>query len=290
MDNNSFEVVIDFSSGDSPNTLFRSISDLFDALQQLDVTLAETLGLQIQNSISLERVKEGSLKTILKNILQDIPDDALRDGEFKKVVGHFLLKAKYAILKWCQDTPKLYSPEQVKKLQEEILDLAKRSEINHLPAYIEPNKIKLLSNISLLQKSTSRLLDSEDVYFYSNYGDVRISKGIEISDNIVNEVLTKEIKTQEVNALLKVKKPDYLGKSKWSFVYSGHAVDVSITDVEWLEDFQTNKEVVQPGDSIKGVLIISSYLGYEDEILKETYELSRVNEVVKQQGFQKNIF
>ena len=44
-------------------------------------------------------------------------------------------------------------------------------------------------------------------------------KRMEISTELIREYLTKEKITSEGEKILKVKKPDYLGTSMWSFKY-----------------------------------------------------------------------
>ena len=237
-DNNQFEIVIDFGQGGNPNRVFRSMADLLDTFQDLDATLAEVVGVKVDNSLVLEDIQPGSLKTVIRNLVHDVPDEDLRDANFKRILGHYLVKGKYAVLKWSQDTPKLTSPDQVTVLEGELVRIAEETNINCLPAYRNPDRVKLLTNISSIQKSTRYLVEEDSVHYNCNDGTSQVTDGIEISDSIVEDVLTMETLNDRSEAILKVKKADYLGTSKWAFKFEGHAIDVSITDIEWLDKFQ----------------------------------------------------
>lgn len=286
-----FEIVIDFSKGGNPNRIFRSMADLIDSFQDLDSTLAEVIGVKVDNTLILENIEKGSLKTIIRNLIQEIPDEDLRDAKFRRILEFYLVKAKYAVLSWCQDTPKLTSPDQVDALEGDLVRIAEETNINNIPAYRPPDRVKLLTNISSIQKSTKYLTEEDIVLYNCKEGSSRVTDAIEISDAIVEEVLTREILDDRSEAILKVKKPDYLGTSKWIFKFQGHAVDVSITHQEWLDKFQNKLVSVQPGDSIRGTLVQYISYGHDNEVLGVRYELENIKEVIEarnltQSGFQ----
>jgi len=280
-DNNQFEIVIDFGQGGNPNRVFRSMADLLDTFQDLDATLAEVVGVKVDNSLVLEDIQPGSLKTVIRNLVHDVPDEDLRDANFKRILGHYLVKGKYAVLKWSQDTPKLTSPDQVTVLEGELVRIAEETNINCLPAYRNPDRVKLLTNISSIQKSTRYLVEEDSVHYNCNDGTSQVTDGIEISDSIVEDVLTMETLNDRSEAILKVKKADYLGTSKWAFKFEGHAIDVSITDIEWLDKFQNKLVSVQPGDSIRGTLVRYISYGHDNEVLSVRYELEHVRQVIE---------
>ncbi|MEZ0149224.1 MAG: hypothetical protein AB9Q19_07870 [Candidatus Reddybacter sp.] len=216
-DNNKFEIVIDFGKGGNPNRVFRSMADLIDTFQDLDTTLAEVVGSQVSNTLILEDIEKGSLKTIIRNIIHDAPDEDLRDAKFKRILGFYLVKAKYAVLHWCEDTPKLISPDQVSALEGELVRIAEETNINQIPAYRAPDRVKLLTNISSIQKSTRYLNEDDTVRYNCKSGSSKVTDAIEISDSIVEDILTREVLDDRSEAILKVKKADYLGTSKWAF-------------------------------------------------------------------------
>ncbi|MFT6540487.1 MAG: hypothetical protein ACJAY0_002441 [Thalassolituus sp.] len=165
-----FEIVVDFEVGGDPNRIYKTMVDLLESFRGLDGTLTEMIGIEVSESLSLEGIENGSLKTIIRNLVEDVPDKDLRELDVKKLIGHYLIKSKYAVLNWCQETPKLDSIEQVDMLEAELLKIAEESQINKIPAYSPPDKVKLLTDITSIQKSTQHLGNNDSVYFSSEEG------------------------------------------------------------------------------------------------------------------------
>ena len=86
-----------------PRRIFDAASALVDAFELMDQALANVLDSKLKTLMVLEDVDSGSLKVWLKNLLSGIPDESIKDLEWKKAVGHYLVKAKYLILEFCND-------------------------------------------------------------------------------------------------------------------------------------------------------------------------------------------
>ena len=78
--------------------VFDAASALIDALDSFDKAVVVSIGGKIEPTMVLEDVQSGSLKVVLKNVLLGIDDEALKSGDWKRLVGTFLLKAKYSAL------------------------------------------------------------------------------------------------------------------------------------------------------------------------------------------------
>jgi hypothetical protein len=106
-------------------------------------------------------------------------------------------------------------------------------------------------------------------------------------DKELEKITIKEtVKAPNMPMTLIVKKPDYLGKSKWDFRHGGKQVAASIHDETWLVAFQARKVDVRPGDALKCLVDIEHHYGYDNELVAETYAVSKVNEVIENQVFQ----
>ncbi len=140
-------------------------------------------------------------------------------------------------------------------------------------------------------ESTAVLGERDIAKFISAPGEVLLPKGSFISEEIKEEILTKEISTSETVLLLKVKKPDYLGQSKWLFHHNGHPIEASIEDKEWLDAFQSRKIVVRPGDSLKARLKTEIMRGYDKEDVSVRYYIIKVLDVIAgEKGTQSYLF
>jgi hypothetical protein len=276
-----FTIYIDFvkDEGD-PSRVFKSMSGLIDAFSELDQQLIGIFGKESATELVLSGVESGSIKSKLRSIIIDLPDEALGNFETKKIIGHFLLKAKYALLKWSEEHEEIKSIEQIREIEGELVELAEETGIKHLPAYFPIEKKQLLSQINTIHNSLS-VLDERDVIRYeSEVGDIELSKKIGVSPSLVREILTREVLKSTGVRIVKVKKPDYLGKSKWGLKYSGHSIEAAMEDLNWLHAFQNNKELLQPGDSLKVIMQEEVSYGYNSEVVQTNYSIIEVIEVI----------
>ena len=96
----------------------------------------------------------------------------------------------------------------------------------------------------------------------------------------MEELLTREVNSNESIMILKVRKPDYLGESKWEFVLD-RGFDAKIIDIDWLNRFQNRIEDVRPGDAIRANVRTEIRYGYEGEVVGVRHTIVKVIEVVR---------
>jgi hypothetical protein len=275
------EIRIEFerSQGD-PTRVFRAMADLIDSVKTLDSHLALSIGAGIKTTLLLQDIESASLKAKLRSVIEDLPDEALRAGEVKKVIGHFLVKAKHKIIDWCGERDEITTRQEVKQLEMEIQELATQSNVLMVPAYMQVSVETLLSDIASLNGALSYLNDKDSASFRSSSGYSTYNSNLVVSEGVVKEILTRETISSKGERILKVKKPDYLGTSKWSFKYSDHMIEAKISHSEWLKRFQSNLERVNPGDSLRVFLEEHVGYGYNNEIVHTDYEILQILEII----------
>jgi len=264
-----------------PTRAFKAMSGLIESFQSLDSHLLSSFDVLLSTSIVLDEVEAGSIKAKLRDVIEGIPDEALKNSEWKKIIGHFLLKGKYIVLDWLKERNEISSRDDVRLLENRLQEAAEETDVKLLPAYAAPSAERLLSDIHSIQESLG-YLDDEDVASYEYDGNtVPLNKELDISSEVVRDVLTKEVVKTSGERVLKVKKPDYLGSSKWQFKYDGRAIEAKITDSDWLRMFQSRKEDVRPGDSLRVLLYEEISYGYDGEVVHRHYEIEKVYEVIR---------
>jgi hypothetical protein len=134
-----------------------------------------------------------------------------------------------------------------------------------------------------LSASTVTLGSDEEMRFESSIGSVKFNKDFKIDRGRVDELLRIDQLDRTTEAILRVKKPDYLGRSMWESYDGEHILDARISDARWLEDFQHRRVDVRPGDAIRVRLRVVINYGPNEEILYRSYEITEVLEVL--QGF-----
>ena len=275
------EIRVSFERGvGDPTRVFRTMTGLIESAQALDAHLALSIGASVRTSLVLQDVEAASLKAKLKTVIESLPDEALKAGEVKKVIGHFLVAAKHKILDWCGDRTEIADLEEVKQLQNDIHILAEASDVKMLPAYAPVEIPTLLGDITAIREALSYLAANDEATLTSNTGQSTYNPGLEVSQAIVRELVTREKISSKGERIVKIKKPDYLGSSKWEFKYAGRAIEAKILDKIWLQRFQTNHVSLNPGDSLRVTLSEQVSYGYDSEIVEIDYEVLQVLDVL----------
>ena len=125
-----FGIKISFGSNSSPAKIFRALSEIVTSFQQIDSHLLESINLEIEPMILLEDIEQGSIIAWFITTLASVKDEDVEDMKFKKVAGVFLNKARHAIVEFTQK--KLQDKEQLKQLQQDIINIAEESQIRKL--------------------------------------------------------------------------------------------------------------------------------------------------------------
>lgn len=271
------EIRIEFERniGD-PTRIFRAMAGLIESTQLFDSHLAPSIGANVKTTLVLQDVETASLKAKLRTIIEEIPDEALKACEVKRVIGHFLFKAKHKILDWCTERDAIQTREDVKQLEAEIYRLALESDIKLLPAYAPIETTTLLSDINAVNNALGCLEANDKATFLSPFGVSGYNPSLTVSEDMVREFITREIISSTGERILKVKRPDYLGNSKWGFKYGTHMIEAKIHDNQWLTSFQNSQEPVHPGDSLRVILSEAISYGYDNEIVHTDYDIIKV--------------
>ena len=148
-----FGIKISFGRNSSPAKIFRALSEIVTSFQQIDSHLLESINLEIEPMILLEDIEQGSIIAWFKTTLESLKDEDVEELKFKKIGGVFLNRARYAIVEFAQK--KLQDKEQLKQLQQNIIDIAEESEVRKLVIYSQapqPEIQNLYCLISLIYK------------------------------------------------------------------------------------------------------------------------------------------
>lgn len=276
-----FDIRIEFARGEGdPSRVFRSMAGLIEAFQQIDNHLAQMLGASVRTSLVLDDIETASLKSRLSTIIEAIPDELLRQGEIKKLVGHFLLLGKHMILDWCGERKEISDRKDVKRLEFDLMKLARDTDIKVIPAYAPINTPTLLSDISAINDAIVPLEKSDQATFASQEGKSRFNPDLVVSGEVIREIVTRQRLENTGERILKVKKPDYLGSSKWAFKYGTHTIEAKICDEDWLKNFHDGLVKLEPGDSLRVTLHEEVSYGYDNEVVHSEYEVRKVSGVV----------
>lgn len=236
-------IQVDYEPGTpDPGRVFRSMAELIEAFHAIDRDLARAVSVSVDAHVILERVEAGSIKAFIRTILQHSDDDALRNLDWRPLVGQYLVRGKHAILRWLDGKDKIVSRTEVLELQEEIARLAPTAPRELLPAGTVPVE-RLLEDVRLIAIGIAELRPDDSAVLISAIDATPVEKRIRVTSEDITQLLTQETTSTEAPMKLLVKKPDYLGNSRWEFKYGDHALEAKIADLDWLARFQSGQIV-----------------------------------------------
>lgn len=285
-----FAIYINFKKGEpNPQRIFQAADAMIRSFQKLDKTLCDTVDCNINPLLVLEDIEAGSLTIWLRNILERADDEALKTLDWKPQIGKYLVRAKYAYLNWANKHSD--APRSIVDLSRAIQAIAAETDIKQFPAYHPPAVQDLIGVVEDIEKAKSYLSPKDSISYIADENErVDFDLTIAWSPEELSQLVTKETVTfAAAPMILAVKKPDYLGNSKWDFRHGRKTITAKIEDAAWLEKFQNREIDVRPGDALRCLVQIENGYGYDNELVLEKYTITKIDDVLVNQYKQSDL-
>lgn len=189
----ALEIQFEKNSG-NPSRVFRTMSELIDTMQFLDQTLIKSIDSKIEPVMLLEDIEAHSIKAWLATVVRVIPDEALYKFDWKPIVGQYLVKGKKYIINWSEGKTTITNANQVSELKEQLVTLARETNIRMLPDYQEITTKELLTGIQRISENTSHLSKTDRAsYYYSDAEKVDFNLDLYVTPEGIDELLSKEV-------------------------------------------------------------------------------------------------
>ena len=280
-DRGDFALQISFPRGmHDPSCLFRAMADLIGAVEDLDDALAESIDARIRPALVLEEIEVSSLRAWIRNLVESIEDDDLRDLNWKRIVGKFLVRAKRAVLEYLRDKETITSRSELRQLEERILQLARETEVLRIPAYAQVQTSRLLYSCQRVITAVSILPEDDTVSYIAEFEEIVVNRRFLISNAHIDDILTARTIENTTEMIFEVKKPDYLGLSMWDLRHDNHPVRAKIADQGWLHRFQSREIHVRPGDALRASVHVTVHYDEQNRVVDDRYEILQVLEVL----------
>jgi hypothetical protein len=238
----------------------------------------QSIDANIETVMVLEDIQVGSIKTWLRTALKSVDDDALKSLDWKQAVGAYLVKAKYAVIRWTEDED---APKHLPDLRREIQAIAAETDVRHLPDYRAPSPSALINAMRDIQGVKERLIQGDRALMITPSGEVEMNLSIRWPiEDLEALAVARTLQQPSAEMILAVKKPDYLGTSKWDLRHGKRTIQAKIEDEGWLRRFQHRQEDVRPGDALRCNVKIEHLYGYDNELLMERYTILEVKQVM----------
>src|SRR4051812_14627761 len=115
-----FELNLLFEKEKAPVEAFNELGNIFQAIYDFDKWMLTHIDREANVQYSLQDIEYSSIRTKIAQILRAIPDDAIRNLDWKSLIGNFLLKAKYLFLKKLEQNKTIDSKAILEALTTEI--------------------------------------------------------------------------------------------------------------------------------------------------------------------------
>lgn len=272
----------------SASRVFAATHDFIKACERLDKELLQSIDSNIETVMVLEDIEAASLKTWLKNALTAADDQALKDLDWRPAVGKYLVRAKYAVLRWVDEND---TPKDLISLGREIKRIASETDVKHLPDYSAPSPDTLIRAIKDFQGVKDHFIDGDVVKVITSEETHEFNLNIRWNIDDLEQLAVREtIVFPPAPMILAVKKPDYLGESKWELRHGKRNIQAKIEHTEWLKRFQSRQVDVRPGDALKCSVKIEHLYGHDNELITERYTVTEVMDVLANQFDQAELF
>lgn len=284
-----FAFEIDFKRGEgSASRVFSAIQSFIHACERLDTELVHGIDSNIESVMVLEDIEAGSIKVWLRNMLHAADDQALRELDWKPAVGKYLVRAKYAVLRWIDEDT---TPKNLPDLAREIQIIASETNVKHLPDYQAPAPNALIDAIRDFQGVKDQLVAGDRATLITQEGSIEMNLSVRWDIDSIEAMAVKEtLQFPLAPMILAVKKPDYLGDSRWEVRHGRRTISAKIEDIDWLKRFQGREIDIRPGDALKCDVRIEHLYGHDNELLSERYTIVRVNDVLVDTYKQDGLF
>ena len=281
-----YEIKINFErQSKNPARVFHAMSGLIETFEHFDRALIIPFGVSLDPILLLDDISTGSLRSKLAALLTSIDDEAIKELDWKKFVGSYLVKSKHFLIKKLEDKPEIQDRSQLLEITDGLNNLAQATNILHLPVYKPIPPSAVLKTIKHTTQSLSYLSPHDSAEYITHNEKVEFNTSFIYRKEMEQELLTDSSKQSTTNEKIKVKKPDYLGDSMWQFKHRGHVIFTKMEDHNWLLKFQNKQEEVKPGDALS--VVLETTLNYDEQgnEVGEYYRVLKVLSVIKSSLF-----
>lgn len=269
--------------------VFEIAADLIRSLEDMDRVFSQSIHLELETALVVEDLQKSSLKIFLRNVLRGIPDDALKEADIKKLIGHYLLKAKYAAIRWLDELERGH--RKITDLTEEVARLARETDLRRLPDYPPPNPARLAQPLDRFQEAKAKFDRNESLTITLGKEDYRVHLDSTWlpSENLDEDGSEKEL-VNEQDIFLIIATPVFIGNARWLFRHGKKSLSLKIDDEGWMTDFRSGRYPIKPGDALRVRLRSMHRYDGKGNLICSEETIVRVFEVIEGPGPTGDLF
>lgn len=245
------EIRFEYSKTKKPKDIFNEYTLMLIALEKTETEMLKSISTSLQYKSSLESIETGSIVAKIKSWMEDdepnLGNEKLGNLDFKNYLSDGI---KTIVNNLSQD--KNITANTIDKISSDLNNLAEQYKITDAFSYAPIQKKNLIEISNSIREATSNLSNDENVYLLEENGSsIELPKkiNIQVSEKDINS--KERIIENEIEQILRIKKPDYIADSAWEFKIGRKVINIKIEDTNWINQF-LNKEIkLYPGDSLR---------------------------------------
>ncbi len=275
-----YEIKLNFKPGlEKPSRIFSSLAKIIESVKRTDEILGKSINCKVHTKQVLDEISTGSIITKICEFIE-IEDNAFCNEETNQKVENYFNKSKKEIVK-ALENGSIEKSSDVNTLAEKIERIANNEKLPENLGFTKPNPIELLTNLHKIADSTAELTNEEFIEFKASDGEqIKLLPNTKIFiESIKEEMISKTIPSDRI-LILKIKKPDYLGESKWEFRHRNSPVFAKIIDEEWMRKFHTKEIVIGPGDALEVDMQTIDNYDVKGNLISSEHNIKKIIDVI----------
>lgn len=268
-----------------PSRLFRAIAKSIDAINACDSLIAKTIGREYKSEINLEDIEKGSIFVKFKQFITGEDSQPLNGKIDEAKAKEYINKSREATLGLVESGN--FLRDNVKDAINKIDEIASNTGLKDRLDYKEPDILEFAKAVNDITDSTKELSNDEEQIEYSDdelqkeHKQIVLTKSdshIDLKD--IEDSITETQLARKARLTIKIKRPDYLGDSKWEFKLGNVTIHAKILDEEWLSKFKKGKIPIPAGSSLLADVRIIHKYDKSSQLISETYEVINVVKII----------
>lgn len=181
-DTDEFGIEVGFERNTpAPSRVFRGMSAYIESFELIDAALLSSVTTRIQPLLLLEDIEAGSIRAWLKNTLESVDDEALKSGDYKKLIGAYLVRGKKAMIDFIDKRTTIQSTTEIADLQNDLLAIAHETEALRIPTYHPVPSIDIAQSLKALGDASTVFISGDTAKYLSRDGETEINVSFSIS-------------------------------------------------------------------------------------------------------------
>jgi len=263
---------------EDPSRIFKSMASLIESFKSFDSLMAKSINSKIATKQVLEDIEKGSLVTRLIDVItidnQEIAGASFTDEN----IANYVNGCRNSVIQQLSTEVKPYA--LVQDLRKNIESVAEQSGIQKAVTFSPPDPMLLARNVNDIAGSIQPLNEEEHVYYTDDTHNAEVKKREQIELTQIEEAITDKSISNTIHLFLLIRRPDFLGDTKWEFKHDKQTIYAKIADGTWLSSFKSGNVDLHPGDSIEVDLLEIAKYDKNGQVINKTSEVVKVHDII----------